>query len=126
MFMSSRNAGIGKIKFKRMKGKRIKIKNFSKNLSRTDFSYLMKKQNGLCACEDCAKNNDGARHKVGSVDDMCLVIPIRIWDFKEYKGDPNDRSNRQLLCPTCRKIKMSDDRKKYAKLKRKIKKNSIE
>jgi hypothetical protein len=112
-------ATINKLQYKRKRGKKTKIRATRGNLRKADFFYLMKKQNNLCANKNCAKNNDGAHRKVRSIDNMCYIIPIELWELKKLKGDPKQRSNRQLLCRTCRKIKFTANRKMIAKYKMK-------
>lgn len=109
---------VNKLQYKRKRGHKTKIRASRNNLRKADFFFLMKEQNNLCASRDCAKNNDGVRQKVSSTNDMCFIIPVNVWEFEGRQGDPRKRSNRQLLCPTCHKIKITEDRKRIAKLKR--------
>ena len=115
--MSSRNAGLKRLKYKRKRPRKTGLR-ASAEMRRADFYRLMKKQNGLCARTDCPENNDGVRQKVGSIDDMCFKTPPVIWELLGKKSDPRKLFNRQLLCPTCRKIKTSEDRKRIAALRK--------
>ncbi len=118
LLMASRNARISKLKYKRRRGRKTGLRGPTGSMRSTDFYALMKEQKGLCANPKCAGNNDGVHQKVGSVDDMCFKIPPVLWEILGRSGDPRRRSNRQLLCRTCRKIKTSEDRKKISQMRK--------
>ncbi len=78
-----------------------------------DFYKLMDEQNKLCADPLCSKRH-GKRQSVSTTRDLDHKFPIKLWDLMNKKGDHNDISNLQLLCPDCHRIKTASDRKKIA------------
>ena len=83
-----------------------------------DFYDLMDKQNKLCADPQCSKRH-GRRLSVSTIRDLDHIFPIKLWELMKKKGNPNDISNLQLLCPNCHRIKTASDKKKIAEYKRK-------
>ena len=94
------------------------IQQFKRKVYTIDFYYLMQKQKGLCANRDCAKLNR-VRQPVSSFRDIDHKIPIRLWELMRKSGNPNARSNLQLLCPSCHRYKTAKDRKKIALYRKK-------
>lgn len=83
-----------------------------------DFYDLMEKQNHLCADSKCSKRH-GRRQSVNSTRDMDHKFPIKLWELMKKKGNVNDISNLQLLCPGCHRIKTAADKKAIAEYKQK-------
>lgn len=95
-----------------------KKKALKRKVFTADFNYLMEKQKGLCANKNCAKLH-GKRQPVTTTRDIDHKYPIKLWELKGKEGNPNVRSNLQLLCPDCHRRKTAEDRKKIAKYKEK-------
>lgn len=95
-----------------------KKKALKRKVFTADFNYLMEKQKGLCANKNCAKLH-GKRQPVTTTRDIDHKYPIKLWELKGKEGNPNIRSNLQLLCPDCHRRKTAEDRKKIAKYKEK-------
>jgi len=83
-----------------------------------DFYNLMEKQNHLCADPLCAKRH-GKKQTVNSMRDMDHIIALKLWELMKKKGNVNEFSNLQLLCPGCHRVKNANDRKKIAEFKQK-------
>lgn len=99
-------------------GKKKTKKKTKRRVFKDDFNKLMDKQKGLCANKNCAKHH-GTRQKVTTTRDIDHIIPIKLWELKGLKGNPNRLSNLQLLCPDCHRRKTANDRKKIALYKEK-------
>jgi len=84
----------------------------------SDFYNLMDKQNNKCADTLCAKRH-GKKQSVSTTRDLDHIFPIRLWELTKKKGNPNDISNLQLLCPDCHRIKTAHDKKQIAEFKKK-------
>jgi len=99
------------------KKKTTKKKELKRKVYVAYFNYLMDKQRGLCANKNCAKYH-GVRQKVTTIKDIDHKFPIKLWELMGKKGNPNARSNLQLLCTGCHRRKTAEDRKKIAKYKK--------
>lgn len=96
--------------------KATKKKEIKRHVFTADFNYMMDKQKGKCANKNCAKYH-GVRQRVTTTKDIDHKFPIKLWELMGKKGDPNARSNLQLLCTGCHRRKTAEDRKKIAKYK---------
>lgn len=100
-----------KVKIKKKRKEPLKRKTYT-----ADFYDLMDKQNKLCADPLCSKRH-GKRLSVSTTRDLDHKFPIKLWELIGKKGDPNNISNLQLLCPDCHRIKTAFDKKRIAKYK---------
>jgi 5-methylcytosine-specific restriction endonuclease McrA len=104
------------VKRKKTTKKTTKKKEIKRHIFTADFNHLMDTQKGKCANKNCAKYH-GVRQQVTTIKDIDHKFPIKLWELQEKKGDPNARSNLQLLCTGCHRRKTAEDRKKIAKYK---------
>ena len=86
---------------------------------KADFNYLMLKQKNKCTYPKC-KRLHKIKQDVHSIKDLDHKIPIKLWQLMKKQGDPNMRSNLQLLCPGCHQHKTAEDKKNIALYKKKI------
>jgi len=107
---------------KQVEKKTTKPKELKRKIFTDDFYKLMDRQKNMCASKDCKKHN-GVRQPVTTIRDIDHIYPIKLWELKGKKGNANDLSNLQLLCPNCHRLKTAEDRKKIALYREKIKTN---
>ena len=101
---------------------------FKRRRYQADVTYLLKKQNGLCAHKECKDHHVAQVSVSNNIKHIDHIFPLKLWklmylrdDPKTPKGDPNGRDNIQLLCPNCHSRKTQEDSKKLAKYKQKYK-----
>ena len=105
-------------KRKRNKVKKEKKGSLKRKTYTADFYKLMDTQNKLCADPLCSKRH-GRKLSVSTTRDLDHIFPIKLWSLMEKKGNPNNISNLQLLCPDCHRIKTASDKKRIAQYKQK-------